>query len=192
MTKLAPQFNWMLHERPFSDWLRLQPSDYQAPPWSNKWGENWEEKTMTTELRTSKRPDGSDMILFEDGHTILFPERFGSEPWSEKFLSDWKENWKKGIRTMATQLRTSKRPDGSGFGEVVSNGEQVVRIHWRGENGATPSDVIRLTITRMEDEQRGGPFADPKAAKALALMLQAERELRGDQATVDGVPVIGD
>ena len=137
MTKLAPQFDWMLYERPFSDWLRLQPSDYQALPWSNKWGENLGRKTMTTELRTSKRPDGS------------------------------------------------------GFGEVVSNGEQVVRIHWRGENGATPTDVIRLTITRMEDEQRGGPFADPKAAKALALMMQAERELRGDQTTVDGVPVIG-
>ena len=93
---------------------------------------------------------------------------------------------------MTTELRTSKRPDGSGFGEVVSNGEQVVRIHWRGENGATPSDVIRLTITRLEDEQLGGPFADPKAAKALALMMQADRELRGEETSVDGVPIIGD
>jgi hypothetical protein len=93
---------------------------------------------------------------------------------------------------MTTELRTSKRPDGSGFGEVVRDGLQVVRINWRGDGGATPSDVIRLTITRMEDEQRGGPFADPRAAKALALMLQADRELRGDQTSVDGVPIIGD
>ena len=93
---------------------------------------------------------------------------------------------------MTTELRTSKRPDGSGLGEVISDGLQVVRINWRGDGGATPSDVIRLTITRMEDEQRGGPFGDVKAAKALALMLQADRELRGDQTNVDGVPIIGD
>ena len=93
---------------------------------------------------------------------------------------------------MTTELRTSKRPDGSGLGEAYSDGQQVVRINWRGDGGATPSDVLRLTITRMEDEQRGGPFADPKAAKALALMLQADRELRGDQTAVDGVPIIGD
>lgn len=93
---------------------------------------------------------------------------------------------------MTTELKTSKRPDGSGFGEVVKDGQQVVRIHWRGDGGATPSDVIRLTITRMEDEQRGGPFGDVKAAKALALMMQADRELRGDQTSVDGTPIIGD
>ena len=138
MSKLATEFNWLLYERPFSDWLRMQPSDLPAPPWSNKWGENWERKTMTTELKTFKRPDGS------------------------------------------------------GFGEVIRDGQQVVRIHWRGDGGATPSDVIRLTITRLEDEQRGGPFADPKAAKALALMLQADRELRGEQTSVDGTPIIGD
>jgi hypothetical protein len=93
---------------------------------------------------------------------------------------------------MTTELKTSKLPDGSGFGEVVKDGKQIVSIYWRGLHGATPSDVIRLTITRMEDEQRGGPFADPRAAKALALMLQADRELRGDQTNVDGVPIIGD
>lgn len=93
---------------------------------------------------------------------------------------------------MATELKTSKHPDGSGFGQMIVNGQQTVAIYWQGRNGATPSDVIRLTIARMEDEQRGGPFADPKAAKALALMLQADRELRGEQATVDGVPIIGD
>jgi hypothetical protein len=94
--------------------------------------------------------------------------------------------------SMATELKTSKHPDGSGFGQMIINGQQAVAIYWQGRNGATPSDVIRLTITRMEDEQRGGPFADPKAAKALALMLQADRELRGDQTSVDGVPIIGD
>ena len=93
---------------------------------------------------------------------------------------------------MTTELRTSKRPDGSGLGEAYRDNLQVVRISWRGDDGATPGDVIRLTITRMEDEQRGGPFADPKAAKALALMLQADRELRGEQTSVDGVPIIGD
>ena len=93
---------------------------------------------------------------------------------------------------MATELKTSKHPDGSGFGEVIRDGLRVVSVNWRGLHGATPRDVIRLTITRMEDEQRGGPFADPKAAKALALMLQADRELRGDQTAVDGVPIIGD
>lgn len=138
MSKLATEFNWLLHERPFSDWLRMQPSDTPALQWVNKWGENWEERAMTTELKTSKRADGS------------------------------------------------------GFGEVIRDGQQVVRIHWRGDGGATPSDVIRLTITRLEDEQRGGPFADPRSAKALALMLQADRELRGEQASVDGVPIIGD
>jgi hypothetical protein len=138
MSNLATEFNSLLHERPFSDWLQMQPSDYAGLPWSSKWGEAWEERKMTTELKTSKRADGS------------------------------------------------------GFGEVIRDGLQVVRINWRGDGGATPSDVIRLTITRMEDEQRGGPFADPRAAKALALMLQADRELRGDQTSVDGVPIIGD
>ena len=93
---------------------------------------------------------------------------------------------------MTTELKTSKHPDGSGFGQMIVNGLLAVDIYWRGDGGATPSDVIRLTITRMEDEQRGGPFADPRAAKALALMLQADRELRGDQTNVDGVPIIGD
>ena len=138
MSKLATGLNWLSHDRPFSDWLRMQPSDYAALPWSSKWGEKWERKTV------------------------------------------------------ATELRTSKRPDGSGFGEVVRDGLQVVRINWRGDGGATPSDVIRLTITRLEDEQRGGPFADPKAAKALALMMQADRELRGEETSVDGTPIIGD
>jgi len=138
MTKLAQQFNWLLHDRPFSDWLRLQPSDYQAPPWSNKWGENLETKTM------------------------------------------------------AKELRTTKHPDGTGFSEVIHNGERSVAIHWRGDSGVAPSDVIRLTLNRLEDEQRGGPFADPKNAKAIVLLMQAEAELNGTQANVDGVPVIGE
>ncbi len=107
-----------------------------------------------------------------------------------QWSSIWGKNWEK--KAVTTELKTSKRPDGSGFGEVIRDGLQVVRINWRGDGGATPSDVIRLTITRMEDEQRGGPFADPKAAKALALMMQADRELRGDQTSIDGVPIIGD
>ena len=128
-------------------------------------------------------------LEFEPAVTDWFRNQ-PSNTLAPEWVSKWSEKWEQ--KTVTTELRTSKRPDGSGLGEVISDGLQVVRINWRGDGGATPSDVIRLTITRMEDEQRGGPFADPKAAKALALMLQADRELRGDQTNVDGVPIIGD
>lgn len=132
------------------------------------------------------------MILFEDDEIILFPESLGSEPWTEKFLTAWKDDWKRGVSKMAKELRTTKRPDGTGFSEIVTNGERSVSIHWRGDSGAAPSDVIRLTLNRLEDEQRGGPFADPRNAKAIVLLMQAEQELNGTQANVDGVPVIGE
>ena len=138
MIKFAIKPKQLQYDEAVADWFRINSKKAPAPQWVNKWGEKWEE------------------------------------------------------RKMATELKTSKRPDGSGFGEVIRDGQQVVRIHWRGDGGATPSDVIRLTITRLEDEQRGGPFADPRAAKALALMLQADRELRGEETSVDGVPIIGD
>ena len=82
------------------------------------------------------------------------------------------------------------RQDGSGKTTAFANGEQVLQIYWRGENGVTPLEVIRVTRRRMEAEQKGGPFADPKAAKAIALLMQAEAELSGQVAS-DGVPILG-
>jgi hypothetical protein len=42
----------------------------------------------------------------------------------------------------------------------------------------------------MESEQRGGPFADQKNAKAIAFLMQAEAELSGDKGP-DGAPILG-
>jgi phage-related baseplate assembly protein len=82
------------------------------------------------------------------------------------------------------------RQDGSGKTTAFANGEQVLQIYWRGENGVTPLEVIGVTRRRMELEQKGGPFADPKAAKAIACLMQAEAELSGN-AGPDGVPILG-
>jgi phage-related baseplate assembly protein len=84
----------------------------------------------------------------------------------------------------------TNREDGSGKTTAVANGEQVLSIYWRGENGVTPLDVIAVTRRRMESEQRGGPFADQKNAKAIAYLMQAEAELTGDKMP-DGVPILG-
>ncbi len=82
------------------------------------------------------------------------------------------------------------RQDGSGKTTAVNMGEQVLSIHWRGENGVTPLEVIGVTRRRMESEQKGGPFADPKNAKAIACLMQAEAELSGNKMP-DGVPILG-
>jgi phage-related baseplate assembly protein len=82
------------------------------------------------------------------------------------------------------------RSDGSGKTTATANGEQVLQIYWRGENGVTPLDVIRVTLSKMESEQRGGPFADQKNAKAIAFLMQAEAELSGDKGP-DGAPILG-
>jgi hypothetical protein len=82
------------------------------------------------------------------------------------------------------------REDGSGKTTALNMGEQVLSIHWRGENGVTPLEVIGVTRRRMELEQKGGPFADPKAAKAIAYLMQAEAELT-DSKGPDGVPILG-
>jgi hypothetical protein len=84
----------------------------------------------------------------------------------------------------------TNREDGSGKTTAVNMGEQVLSIHWRGQNGVTPLEVIAVTRRRMESEQRGGPFADPKNAKAIAFLMQAEAELSGDKMP-DGVPILG-
>jgi hypothetical protein len=84
----------------------------------------------------------------------------------------------------------TSREDGSGKTTAFNMGEQVLSIHWRGENGVTPLEVIGVTRRRMESEQKGGPFADPKAAKAIAHLMQAEAELSG-QVGPDGVPILG-
>jgi len=84
----------------------------------------------------------------------------------------------------------TNRQDGSGKTTAVANGEQVLSIHWRGENGVTPLEVIGVTRRRMESEQKGGPFADLKNAKAIAFLMQAEAELTGDKGP-DGAPIFG-
>jgi phage-related baseplate assembly protein len=90
----------------------------------------------------------------------------------------------------AITFNGTSREDGSGKTTAVANGEQVLSIYWRGENGVTPLDVIAVTRRRMESEQRGGPFADLKNAKAIAFLMQAEAELTGDKGP-DGVPILG-
>jgi phage-related baseplate assembly protein len=90
----------------------------------------------------------------------------------------------------AITFEGTNREDGSGKTTAVANGEQVLSIYWRGQNGVTPLDVIAVTRRRMESEQRGGPFADLKNAKAIAFLMQAEAELSGDKMP-DGVPILG-
>ncbi len=90
----------------------------------------------------------------------------------------------------AITFQGTNREDGSGKTTAFNMGEQVLSIHWRGENGVTPLDVIRVTLSKMESEQRGGPFADLKAAKAIAHLMQAEAELSGDKMP-DGAPILG-
>ena len=90
----------------------------------------------------------------------------------------------------AITFNGTNREDGSGKTTAVANGEQVLSIHWRGENGVTPLEVIGVTRRRMESEQKGGPFADLKNAKAIAFLMQAEAELAGDKMP-DGVPILG-
>ncbi len=84
----------------------------------------------------------------------------------------------------------TNREDGSGKTTAVANGEQVLQIYWRGNNGVTPLEVIGVTRRRMESEQKGGPFADLKNAKAIAYLMQAEAELSGDKMP-DGAPILG-
>jgi phage-related baseplate assembly protein len=90
----------------------------------------------------------------------------------------------------AITFEGTNRQDGSGKTTAVANGEQVLQIYWRGQNGVTPLDVIAVTRRRMESEQRGGPFADLKNAKAIAFLMQAEAELSGDKMP-DNVPILG-
>jgi hypothetical protein len=84
----------------------------------------------------------------------------------------------------------SKSEDGTGKSFGYVEGERALLIYWRGENGVTPLEVIGVTRRRMESEQKGGPFADPKAAKAIAFLMQAEAELSGDKMP-DGAPILG-
>jgi hypothetical protein len=90
----------------------------------------------------------------------------------------------------AITFQGTNREDGSGKTTAFNMGEQVLSIHWRGENGVTPLEVIGVTRRRMESEHRGGPFADLKNAKAIAFLMQAEAELTGDKMP-DGVPILG-
>jgi hypothetical protein len=87
-------------------------------------------------------------------------------------------------------FQATNREDGSGKTTAIANGEQVLSIHWRGENGVTPLDVIRATLIKMESEQRGGPFADQQNAKAIGYLLQAEAVLT-DSKMPDGAPILG-
>jgi hypothetical protein len=84
----------------------------------------------------------------------------------------------------------TNRKDGSGKTTAVANGEQVLQIYWRGENGVTPLDVIRVTLSKMESEQRGGPFADQQNAMAIGYLLQAEAVLTNSKMP-DGAPILG-
>jgi hypothetical protein len=84
----------------------------------------------------------------------------------------------------------TNREDGSGKTTATANGEQVLSIYWRGENGVTPLEVIGVTRRRMESEQRGGPFADQKNAMAIGYLLQAEAVLTNSKGP-DGVPILG-
>ena len=57
--------------------------------------------------------------------------------------------------------------------------------------GADESDVIGLTIARMENKAKGG-MRSVAESKALILLHQARAELDGGQKTLDdGTPIIG-
>lgn len=100
---------------------------------------------------------------------------------------------------MTTELRSNLAPDGSGTAEILSGRFVVASINWRSicvggicHEAATPADVLKLTRLRLSDEQKGGPYADPSKAKAIAMLMQVEAELSGGQKTLDdGTPIFG-
>jgi len=100
---------------------------------------------------------------------------------------------------MTTELRSTLSPDGSGSAEILSGRFVVADIRWRSicvggvcHAAATPVDIIKLTRMRLADEQKGGPYASPSKAKAIAMLLQVEAELDGGQKTLDdGTPIFG-
>jgi hypothetical protein len=100
---------------------------------------------------------------------------------------------------MTTELRSILAPDGSGTAEIINGPRRVAWVEWRSicvggvcHAAATPQDVLKLTRQRLTDEQRGGPYASPSKAKAIAMLLQVEAELDGGQKTLDdGTPVFG-
>lgn len=100
---------------------------------------------------------------------------------------------------MTTELRSTLSPDGSGQAEVLSGRLVVASINWRSicvggvcHAAATPQDVLKLTRMRLQDEQKGGPYADASKAKAIAMLMQVEAELSGGQSTMpDGTPIFG-
>ena len=100
---------------------------------------------------------------------------------------------------MTTELRSTLSPDGSGNAEIINGPRRVAWIEWRSvcvggvcHAAATPQDVLKLTRLRLSDEQKGGPYADPSKAKAIAMLMQVEAELDGGQKTLDdGTPIFG-
>ena len=100
---------------------------------------------------------------------------------------------------MTTELRSILAPDGSGTAEIINGPRRVAWVEWRSicvggicHAAATPQDVLKLTRQRLTDEQRGGPYASPSKAKAIAMLLQVESELDGGQKTLDdGTPIFG-
>jgi hypothetical protein len=97
------------------------------------------------------------------------------------------------------ELRSILAPDGSGTAEILSGVRRVAFIEWRTvcsggvcHEAARPVDVLKLTRQRLSDEQKGGPYASPSKAKAIAMLLQVEAELDGGQKTLDdGTPIFG-
>jgi len=97
------------------------------------------------------------------------------------------------------ELRSILAPDGSGTAEIINGPRRVAWVEWRSiciggicHAAATPQDVLKLTRQRLTDEQRGGPYASPSKAKAIAMLLQVEAELDGGQKTLDdGTPIFG-
>ena len=100
---------------------------------------------------------------------------------------------------MTTELRSILAPDGSGTAEIINGPRRVAWVEWRSicvggicHAAATPQDVLKLTRQRLTDEQRGGPYASPNKAKAIAMLMQVEAELDGGQKTLDdGTPIFG-
>ena len=100
---------------------------------------------------------------------------------------------------MTTKLRSTLAQDGTGTGELMSGRIVVATIHWGSicvdnvcHAGANPADVSKLTRLRLQDEQKSQPTADPRKAKAIALLMQVEAELDGGQKTLDdGTPIFG-
>lgn len=100
---------------------------------------------------------------------------------------------------MTRELRSTLAKDGTGEAEIYSGPRRVAHIEWRSVcvNGACveaahPIDIVKLTRQRLTEEQRGGPYADPSKAKAIAMLMQVEAELSGGQKTLDdGTPIFG-